>query len=280
MARALGVSRSGYYAWARRPRREGDPWALLRAEVGRLWEGSGGRFGARSVYWSLPAGAHATPCRVRKLMRELGIQGIHPRSRRRTTVPDPSAPSRPDLIRRDFESAVPTTRLVGDITYLKTGEGWLYLAVVIDLATRMVVGWSMSERMDARLVVDAPGSARGRGFVAGGAISRSDRGSQYASRLLADWARANDVRLSVGRTGSRRDNAVAESFFGTLKNEMWHRRSFATRAEARVAVTGYIEAYYNRRRPHSTIAYKTPAQAMAEFFERFERAMREEPAAA
>lgn len=277
MARVLGVSRSGYYAWASRPGAGADPWAGLRAEVERVWLASERRYGARSVLHALPgAFAGTTLYRVRKVMRELGIQGVHPRTRRSTTKADPDAPGRPDLVRRDFTSPVPGYKLVGDITYLKTGEGWLYLAVVIDLCTRMVVGWSMSERMTADIAVSALEAAAGRGYVAGNAIFHSDRGSQYTSALLADWAAANDVRLSVGRTGSCHDNAVAESFFGTLKNEMYHLRSFATRAEARAAVVEYIEAYYNRRRLHSAIGYRIPAEVMAEFLARAEAAFADE----
>ena len=269
MARVLGVSASGFYSWLKSPASREDPWGSLRAEVGRLWEGSGRRWGARTIHSQLPAEfAGTTLYRVRKCMRELGIRGIAPNKGKRTTVPDPDAPARPDLIGRDFTSPCPTIRLVGDITYLRTGQGWLYLAVVIDLRTRMVVGWALSERMTADIVVAALELARARGYVALGAIFHSDRGSQYTSRLLAEWARANSVRLSVGRTGSCHDNAVAESFFATLKNEMYHLRSFDTRTEARVAVIDYIESYYNRARPHSTVDYRIPAELMDEFFER------------
>ena len=142
--------------------------------------------------------------RVRKLMRELGIRGCTPNARKRTTIPDPKARPRPDLVRRDFTSPVPTCKLVGDITYLRTGEGWLYLSTVIDLNTRMVVGWSLSERMTADIVVSALASAKSRGYVAGNAIFHADRGAQYTSRLLAEWARDNDVRLSCSRAGNCR----------------------------------------------------------------------------
>ena len=157
---------------------------------------------------------------------------------------------------------------MGDITHLRTGEGWLYLSPVIDLNTRMVVGWSLSERMTADIVVSALASARSRGYVAGNAIFHADRGAQYTSRLLAEWVRANDVRLPCSRTGNCHDNAVADSFFTTLKNGMYYRRHFPTRAEARHAVIELIEAYCNRRRPHSSIGYRVPAEAMADFFER------------
>lgn len=268
MARLLGVSRSGSCSWLRREPPD-DPWAGARAAVERCWLESDRRLGARGVRAVLASrGLVLTLYRVRRIMRDLGIRGVAPNSRKRTTVPDPGAPPRPDLVRRDFEPPVPTTVLCGDITYLKTGQGWLYLATVIDLCTRMVVGWSLSERMTADIAVSALDMARSRGYVAGGAIFHSDRGSQYTSRLLEEWASANDVRLSVGRTGSCHDNAVAESFFATLKNEMYSLRSWPTRAQARSAVVGYIEGYYNRARPHSTIGYQTPAGKMDAFFER------------
>ena len=268
MARVLGVSRSGFYSWLSRGRPE-DCWAGAREAVRRVWLESDRRFGSRFVRCFLPPEfAHLTAYRVRKLMRELGIRGCTPNARKRTTIPDPKARPRPDLVRRDFTSPVPTYKLVGDITYLRTGQGWLYLATVIDLSTRMVVGWSLSERMTADIVVAALAMAKGRGYVAGNAIFHADRGAQYTSRLLAEWARENDVRLSCSRTGNCHDNAVAESFFATLKNEMYYRRSFATRSQARRAVVEFIEAYYNRRRPHSAIGYQVPAQAMEAFFER------------
>lgn len=136
----------------------------------------------------------------------------------------------------------------------------------------MVVGWDVPGRMAADLAVSAPGMARRAGYVAGGAIFHSDRGSRYTSRLLADWARAADVRLSVGRTGSCRDNAVAESFFASLENEMYSLRGRATRSEARTAAYGYIERHCNRQRPHSSIGYEVPAERMAAFMQRCERA--------
>lgn len=275
MARLLGVSRSGFYDWVRR--RRDDPWEAAREAVRACWEASCGRFGARSVR-AVPAarGVRLTLYRVRRLMREPGMRGVVRNAGKATAVPDPDAPSRPNLVRRRFDPPVPTTVLVGDITYLRTGRGWLYLAVVIDLATRMVVGWSMSERMTAGLAVAALEAAWARGYVAGGAIFHSDRGAQYTSRLMAERAEGRGVRLSVGRTGSCHDNAVAESFFATLKNEMYSLRPWATRAEARRAVVGFIEACYNRRRPHSTIGYQVPVERMAAFMERAERAFSED----
>jgi transposase InsO family protein len=268
MARLLEASRSGFYEWERRRGWE-DLWAGVREAVRRIWIESDGRFGFRFVHACLPDKfSHLTPCRVRKLMRELGIRGCTPNTGKRTTIQDPRAKDKKDLIRRDFTAPVPTVKLCGDITCLRTGEGWLYLATVIDLATRMVVGWSMSERMTADIVVAALGNAKGRGYVTKNAAFRSDRGSQYTSRMLLDWAEENNVRLSCSRTGNCHDNAVAESFFATSKNEMYYRRSFKTRADARRAVFNYIEVFYNRRRPHSTMGYQVPGELMDTFFAR------------
>lgn len=268
MARMLKVSRSGFYSWLANGAPQ-DDWSEVREAVWRVWAESDRRFGARFVHCFMPEEHSGTTLyRVRKCMRELGIRGCTPYKSKRTTIPDRNAKPRPDLVRRDFTSPVPTYKLVGDITYLRTGQGWLYLSTVIDLNTRMVVGWSLSERMTADIVVGALSMAKARGYVAGNAIFHADRGAQYTSRLLAEWARDNDVRLSCSRTGNCHDNAVAESFFATLKNEMYYRESFATRDGARHAVIEFIEGYYNRRRPHSSIGYKVPAQVMDAFFER------------
>lgn len=268
MARILCVSRSGFYSWLSNGCPEDDRSAEREA-VRRVWPESDRRSGARFVECLLPAEfSGLTPYRVRRLMRGLGIRGRTPSQRRRTAIPDPKAEPRPDLARRDFTSPVPAYKPVGDITYLRTGEGRLYLATAIDLNARMVVGWSLSGRMTADIAVAALESAKSRGYVAGSAIFHTDRGAQHASRLPAEWARANEVRLSRSRTGDCRDDAVAESFFATLKNEMYYRRRFATGAEAGHAVVEFIEAYHSRRRPHSSIGYRVPAEAMADFFER------------
>jgi len=270
MARALEVSRSGFYDWLTRQLDPGsDPWAQLKARILELWKKSKRRNGVRRIHKDLIAESHeVTSYRVRKCMRELGIGGIQPRAKKRTTIPSEDAALRPDLIKRDFSAAVPTTKLVGDITYLRTKEGWLYLAVVIDLCTRMVVGWSMDTHMKASLVVSALKMAVCKGYVALGAIFHSDRGSQYTSKEYSEFAISKRIRLSVGKTGSSADNAVAESFFSMLKNEMYHLRDFDIRAEARSAVMEYIEIDYNRQRRHSTIDYQIPQEKMDAFFER------------
>ena len=215
MARVLGVSRPGFCRWVKAGSPE-DPWGPLKEAIAAIWDASGRRFGFRKVWSKLMDDprygrfAGTTPCRVRKCMSGPGMRGICPNASRRTTVPDRDAPARSDLIRRDFPGPVPTTKLVGDITYLRTTGGFICLAVVIDLCTRMAVGWRLRDSMRAGLVVAAPGMAHSRGYVAGGAISRSGRGSQHAGAELAAWAAAHGVRLSVGRTGSCHGNAAAE----------------------------------------------------------------------
>lgn len=264
----LKVSRSGFYAWLNR-RHQDDAWARLRCDIQRIWIESNRVFGARSIHALLPDEFNgATLYRIRRIMREQKMQGCHPRASKRTTMADPKAQSRPDLIKRNFTSPVPTYKLVGDITYLKTAQGWLYLSTVIDLNVRMAVGWSLAAHMTADIVASALDMAKKRGYIADNSIFHSARGSQHTSRLVVEWACANNVRLSVGRTGSCHDNAVAESLCASLKNEMYHREKFATRMQAKHAVIQYVEAFCNRCRPHSSIDYEIPAMRMEAFFKR------------
>lgn len=276
MARLLGVHRSGYHAWKQASRHAAvlAPRAARREElrllIWNLWDESGRLYGVRRVRAKLAEqGVHVSLWLVAKLMRELKIVGRQPRTFKRTTIPAADAKVRQDFLGRRFTPAVPTTCLVGDITYLKTGEGWLYLATVIDLTTRMVVGWAAADHMRAGLVIEALKMAWKAGYVAGGAIFHSDKGAQYTSHEFAEAARLMDVRLSVGRTGVCWDNAVAESFFASLKKERWYRQAVpVTRARARLEVADYIEVFYNRYRLHSTLGYRAPATVMGEFFDR------------
>jgi len=277
MADAFGVSRSGYYRWLGRTNGD-DPWADLKEAIMEIYERSHKRFGARKVHAKLISDYHdrfglVTLYRVRKCMDELGIEGICPHAKKQTTTPSEDAKSRPDLLKRDFTSPVPTYKLVGDITYLKTLTGFIYLATVIDLATRMVVGWSIRDNMKAGLVVSALEMAHSRGYVAEGAIFHSDRGSQYTSSEFTEYAESIGVRLSVGRTGSSYDNATAESFFGTLKNEWFHHERTLDAETTKHLTIEFIESYYNRYRPHETIDNRVPAEVMQEFFDRFEKAL-------
>jgi putative transposase len=273
LCRALGVSASGFYAWWRRgpSDREREDRMLLgwiRAIHGR----SLGTYGAPRVHAELEYGheVHVGRKRVERLMRADGLSGRHLRRRRGLTKQDRMAVPAPDLIGRDFSpanAAIPGARMVGDITYLATGEGWLYLADALDLATRSVLGYAMADHMRASLVVDALDMAAGRVQLPVGAIFHSDRGSQYTSLAFARSCDRLGVSRSMGRTGSCFDNAVAESFWGTLKRELG-RGWWPTRADARRAVFHYISIFYNRQRRHSALGYLTPQEAIDRYSQR------------
>lgn len=267
MCKQLQVARSSFYAWrsragtvtATQARRE-----ALKVEIGRIFDEQRSTAGCRRVAAQLnEEGFEASVGMVADLMRELDLAAIQKKAYKRTTVTDEHAEVFTDKLNRDFvpESHTPGTALVGDITYLRTGQGWLYLATVIDLATRMVIGWQTAEHMRTSLVVDALEMARTQGGAATEALFHSDHGSQYTSDEFVNYCQHNGFVQSMGRTGVCWDNAAAESFFATLKNEMYHQQVFTTRARARFAVAEYIEVFYNRRRRHSSLGYRTPARA-------------------
>ena len=272
MCRLLAVPRSSFYAWRAQAATETatqERRRELAVHVARVFAAGRGAYGCRRVAAQLNREGHRCSVGlVADLMRELGLKACQPRAYRRTTVPGEAPVTSPDLIGRDFTAAVPGIRLVGDITYLKTGEGWLYLATVIDLATRMVVGWQLADHMRTNLVVDALEMAVVHGHVRPGAVFHSDRGAQYTSAEFTRFCTRQRVRTSVGRTGVCWDNAAAESFFAALKNECYHRESFPTRARARFAVADYIEMFYNRQRLHSTLGYRTPAEVLNNYEQR------------
>jgi putative transposase len=267
MCRLLGVPRSSFYAWRNKAetataarRRE------LAAHVRRVFDAGRGAYGCRRVTAQLNReGIECSVGLVADLMREAGLRACQPRAYKRTTVPGKDPQARPDLIGRDFTADAPGTRLVGDITYLKTGEGWLYLATVIDLATRMVTGWQLAGHMRTSLVTDALAMAVTHGHLTPGAVFHSDRGAQYTSAEFAAFCAARGIRPSTGRTGVCWDNAAAESFFAALKNEMYYQQHFPDRARARFAVAEYIEVFYNRTRLHSTLGYRTPLEALNDY---------------
>ncbi len=267
MCRLLQVPRSSFYAWAARVE---TPTAarrrLLGAQVRAVFDAGRGTYGCRRVTAALNRGGHECSVGlVASLMRELGLTACQPRAYKRTTVAGEHPVDSPDLIGRDFTAPAPGQRLVGDITYLRTAQGWLYLATVIDLATRMVVGWQLATHMRTSLIIDALDMAIIGGHLTEGAVFHSDRGAQYTSARFSLFCKENLVQTSVGRTGVCWDNAAAESFFAALKNEMYHRYTFPTRARARFAVADYIEVFYNRRRLHSTLGYRTPLEALTAF---------------
>jgi transposase InsO family protein len=264
LCRVLAVGRrQGYYEWlAAQPGRQQRAQAEdeLATEIRAIHGEHKGSYGSPRVTDELRRrGRRVNRKRVERVMRERHIVGITRRRRRSLTKPDATAAPAPDLIGRDFTAPAPGQRLVGDITYLPTGEGWLYLATTIDLFNREVVGYAMAEHMRAELVSDSVDLAHRRGLVEPGAIFHSDRGSQYTSAEFRATLKRLQMRASMGRVGSCYDNAVAESFFATLKAEIGT-RVWSTRAEARRAVFAYL-TYYNRSRLHSTLKRQTPYEA-------------------
>jgi transposase InsO family protein len=267
----LGVSTSGFYDHLNavetdRARRR----AKITTHVRAAHAAGRGAYGVRRVHAMLRRSVDAEVATVsmklvRAVMAELGLAGCQPRAYKTTTHPDPTAAGPADLVGRDFTADRPGTKLVGDITYLKTWEGWLYLATVIDCHTRQVIGWSMADHMRTSLVCDAISMAAGRGGLQQDGIFHSDRGSQYSSAEFAVHLGACDLRGSMGAVGQCWDNALAESFFSALKNELVYRTAFPTRAKARRAVADYIEVFYNRTRLHSGLGYKTPGEVAAAY---------------
>ena len=257
------VSRAAYYQ-----RRNGVPSARavtdaeLTDQITQIFNESKGTYGSPRIHREL--GHRGVVCgrrRVTRLMRLAGLEGRCKKRWRKTTVADPEAEAAKDLIQRHFgPCAEIDRRYVGDITYVATWEGWAYLATVIDLASRKVVGWSLADHMRTELVEDALTMAFANRSPAEGVIFHSDRGCQYTGKDFADIARQNGVVLSVGMKGECWDNAVAESFFATIKRELIDTRSWPTRSGLHRAVFEYIEGWYNTRRLHSTIGYLSPNQ--------------------
>lgn len=261
----IEVSRSGFYDW-QTARSTPSAAARRRSRLGRLVEAaftaSRGTYGARRIVVVLAnSGEHVSARLVAELMAERQLKACQPRPWRRTTLPAGSLAAKPDLIGRDFTAATPGTKLVGDVSYIRTWTGWLYLATVIDLATRKVIGWSMNTHMRTSLIVDALNMAAGTGTLKPGCIFHSDRGVQYCSVEYATALKSHGMVGSMGRTGICWDNALAESFFASLKKELVYRTAFPTPRHARKAIAEYIEVFYNRQRLHSAIGYRTPTQA-------------------
>lgn len=265
MCRVLEVSRSGFYAWRKRPKslrvRAND---RLRLEIRAVHVETKRRYGAIKIQQELNAsGIECGHNRVARLMREEGLKSKRSRKFRVTTQSDHSFPvARNELLRKfDLSMNRSADRVwTADITYLWTHEGWLYLAVVIDLASRRVVGWSMDERLERFLPLNALSMALSQRRPAPGLLHHSDRGSQYASREYREALDETEAVASMSRLGDCWDNAVVESFFATLKTELAFDSDWKTRGEARRAVVDYIEVWYNRKRRHQTLGYLTPAQ--------------------
>jgi transposase InsO family protein len=257
----LEVSRAAYYAHhaGAVPARQRTDEELTK-HIRQAHQASKGRYGAPRIHAELRRRGHRHGRkRVARLMRAAGLCGRTPRRFKRTTVPDPAAAARADPIRRDFavNAAAVNTRWCGDITYLPTWEGWLYLATVIDIASRRVVGFALAERLRSELVADALANAVAARDPVPGVVFHSDKGCQYTSGEYATLAVDLEVTLSTGRTGQCWDNALAESFFASLKGECLDQQPWPTRAAARRATVEYI-AWYNGTRLHSALGYRTP----------------------
>ena len=275
MCHWLEVSPSGFFDWKCRPqsataqRRED-----LTALIIKIFDDSDETYGYRRVHAELGRrGVPAGPELVRAIMRDQGLQPCQPRPWRASlTDNDGSGGPIPDLVDRDFTAEAPGQKMVGDITYIPTWEGWLYLATVIDCHTKMVVGYAMDDNYKTPLIIDAVRMAARNVTLADGAIFHSDRGSNYTSEAFAGALIDLGIRQSVGRTGICYDNAMAESFFATLKNELVHRTVYPTRQHARDDITRYIELRYNTRRIHSGLDYRTPQEVHDEWANRQEAA--------
>lgn len=263
MCRWAEVSRAGFYEWRNRtPSATALRRQALAVRIGELFAEHDGTYGYRRIHHELhKAGVEACPELVRQVMVDEGLVACQPRPYRVTTVADREQRGPEDLCERDFTADAPGTKLVGDITYVRTWAGWVYLATVIDCYSRMVIGWAMADHMRTSLVIDALNMARANHRLTEGCVFHSDRGSQYTSEDFASYLTEHQLRGSMGRTGVCWNNAMAESFFGTLKNELVYRTVFPTRKKAIDAIAHWIEIRYNRKRIHSGIGYRTPTEA-------------------
>ncbi len=260
MCRVLGVSRSGYYAWCRRPEsRRAREDRLLLTHIRTIHRSSKRTYGSPRMHLELKAlDFNCGQNRVARLMREHGVRAKQSRRFKATTNSRHAYPVAPNLLDGHFQAEAANQVWLADITYLRTGEGWLYLAAVLDLFSRSVVGWAMGKRCDGGLAVRALSMAlRHRPAPE---LHHSDRGSQYACQDYRDELETHGIRQSMSRKGNCYDNAVMESFFHTLKTELVHHRAYETRRQARSDIFEYIEGFYNRQRRHSSLGYLSPAQ--------------------
>jgi putative transposase len=263
MCQVLDVSRSGYYAWRDRPpSQQAQRQAELVEQIRQVHTASRRNYGSPRVWFELAVqGVRCSQNTVAKLMRQ---QGIRSKTKRRfvvhTTDSRHGHPVAENRLNRQFEQPLPNQAWAADITYIPTAEGWLYLAAVIDLCSRKIVGWSTADHLRAELVCEALQMAITHREPAGELLHHSDRGVQYACDDYQGLLSTHGMIPSMSRTGNCYDNAVIESFFGTLKTELIHHETYATRAQAHLALFDYIEVYYNRQRRHSTLGYMTPAE--------------------
>ena len=270
MCEWLRASRSGFYEWRSRPesatvkRRQ-----RLGLAIKDVFDDSDGTYGYRRIAAELARrGIVAGAELVRRLMRGLGLVACQPRPWRPSTTQQGAAGPIPDLVHRDFSAEKPGQKMVGDITYIPTWEGWEYLATVIDCATRKVIGWAMSDNYKTPLITAAIEMAARNAALPAGAIFHSDRGSNYTSAEFAGVLKGLGIRQSVGRTGICYDNALAESFNAAVKVERVHRTAYPARKSARKDIARYIEIRYNRKRLHSALGYRTPQEVHDEYLNR------------
>ena len=263
MCRVLGVSRSGLYAWRRRagPSAHEREDAELLERIRSIHSTSRGTYGSPRVHRALRRDHVRTgKKRIERLMRTDGLRGRIRRRFRTTTDSEHRLPVAPNTLNRQFAVDAPDHVWAGDITYIRTASGWGYLAVILDLHSRMVVGWSLADHMRTELVEGALIAALGSREPSPDLLHHSDRGSQYASACYRGRLAEHEIEVSMSRRGDCYDNAVVESFFGTLKQELVHHTRWTDLAEARAAIHDYIEVFYNRQRLHSSLGYRTPAE--------------------
>lgn len=261
LCRVLGVSSSGFYAWRQRPpsaRATKD--VQLTEQIVTIHQESRETYGAPRIHAELKAeGVGCGRRRVARLMRTATIVGCHRRRRTTTTVREPAAPVAPDRVDRRFVAAKPNVLWSADITYVPTWAGFLYLAVVMDVFSRRIIGWAMADHLRTELVVSALNMARWNRRPDPGVIHHSDHGCQYTSVAFGEHCREAGIELSMGSVGDCYDNAITESFFATLECELLDRHTFRTHAEARTAIFAFIEGFYNTHRRHSALGYLAPA---------------------
>lgn len=260
MCSALKVSRSGYYAWQTRPQSDRDNTdCTLTQAIRKIHSDSKGVYGAPKIRAELQAqGHHHGRHKIARLMRIAGLKGCPQKRFKVTTQRDPSHPVAKNLLQQNFTAKAPNHLWASDITYIDTKQGWLYLAIVMDLYSRRIVGWSMDQWMSRHLVIEALNMALGNRVPDKQLIHHSDRGSQYTSDDFRDVLDEHGIRCSMSGRGNCYDNAVVESFFGLLKRERINRVRYQTRDEARADIFDYIECFYNRKRRHGFIGNISP----------------------
>ena len=260
--RVLRVSRAGFYTWLKRGiSKQASTRQELLKEIKSIHKGSRGNYGSPRVQKALKKkGIHHNHKTVEKIMKENGISAKRKKKFKVTTDSNHKLPIAENVLNRQFQTEIKDKVWVSDITYVSTEEGWLYLAVFIDLYSRKVLGWSMSSWITAELVLNAFRMAIAKRGYKVSPLVHSDRGSQYASDLFVDELKLRSCDQSMSRKGNCWDNAVAESFFGTLKTELIHNEKFKTKKEAEEKIFDYVEIFYNRQRIHSTLNYMTPEE--------------------